>query len=411
MIKLWSNQSQQSGRDHGWRNGGAALRNFLPLQADHLHRRCGTGVHKIDIRPFVHDHRAASRVAVGDVRHVHRVLDNGHIALRLDDASEIRPPRAKSLALHEVVVARADIVILVHACVEAASAVRLGRKRRPADVRIAFPPRHPGRSPFAAGDPHPAFAGVPHPASVMPRRPAVRLVRTPRPALLAAHPLAVGVRPPAPVLLRLARKKNGAVSLHFIPVAVWIEGCVKEVGIPASTSRRCVARAFRFCGTFRGGAGLVSLGLRARCGGGLHFGDLQRVIAPAKFRFHRRALVGGHACGVIFHALAVGIDRCTLRGKAIGLSAIRIRSPVCLGLGGAEFFLCERLFLLLSRPLLGGHALGEIGVLFFELLDFCGSFLFSATCEECCDGDAKDNAWLHDLQLWTQKPASRFYIF
>ena len=73
---------------------------------------------------------------------------------------------------------------------------RLRRERRPADMTGAFPPRHPGRSPLAAGNPDPAGIPKPRPASVVIASPTEWLARQPGPPLACKRPAPAGIWPP-----------------------------------------------------------------------------------------------------------------------------------------------------------------------------------------------------------------------
>ena len=229
MRKDRRDQSQHPARDDCWAGGGGCITRIFALQLNELKRLARTSVCERQLGAVVHNHCARIGLPVADVCDVHRRLHNRHVALRRDDVADVSPPAGELLAWDEIITPCADVVVVVHACIKATPAVRLGRQRGPADVRIAFPPRHPRRSPLAARHPHPAFASVAHPAPVMTRRPAVRFVRAPSPAVVAPHPFAVGVRTPVPVALRLAGLENVAVALDFIPIAVRIQRVVKEI--------------------------------------------------------------------------------------------------------------------------------------------------------------------------------------
>ena len=156
------------------------------------------------------------------------MIDDGNILARLN----VAPPQvlvSKVSCENESVVRGTDVEIHVHSETKTGVArkSRFRRKRCPADMPLAAPPRNPRRAPFGAWDPDPANPIHTGPATIVINRPRVRLVGIPRPTSVRIKPATVVVWPP--VSIHIARLPDIAVVTDFAPVAIGFEVVVEKV--------------------------------------------------------------------------------------------------------------------------------------------------------------------------------------
>jgi len=162
-------------------------------------------------------------VVVRDVGDVGRLIDDGHVALGLNDRV-FEPRRAKLFCLDEAILVRTDVVITVRPIVDAGPAIeaRFRRQRGPTDVGITLSPGNPRRRPFITRHPNPTDIAQARPTSVVIRRPTEWLFRDPSPAGIGVNPVAIGVGTPGP-RLRLARLPDVTVIGGLAPIAIPVE--------------------------------------------------------------------------------------------------------------------------------------------------------------------------------------------
>ena len=180
------------------------------------------------IRAAIENHRARSvSVDDGDVGDVHRVVDDGDIALaRHQDIAHYG--RAEVAVFTEGIGRGADVVVAVHPNADARARLkhRVGRQRRPANVIVAPPPGDPRRAPLVTRLPDPAVILEANPAAIMAGDGAEVLVGNPRPARIRVAPVAVGVG--APIAFQPPGLPAIAVGVHIHPRAVGRKAVVKK---------------------------------------------------------------------------------------------------------------------------------------------------------------------------------------
>ena len=178
-------------------------------------------------RPAIIDHRRVAIRVVGDVRDVHRVADDGHIARAIDDH---RAQHRCSEIAHaaEAVKGRAGVADRVHPGADADLRLPVGarRQRRPADVVVAVPPRDPSRPPLIIRHPAPADVLYIHPPPVVIDDARKLLVTHPRPARIGESPVAI--REGSPARIGIRGPPAIAVAGHFDPLAVG-QQCIVEI--------------------------------------------------------------------------------------------------------------------------------------------------------------------------------------
>jgi len=168
------------------------------------------------------------------------VVDNGHILLFADIV--VVDMRAGHILLgNEAPVMSGGVIAATggHADADA------GTKRRPAIIVGALPPADPGRRPFISRDPHPAITVFKEPAAIVEGGPSPGIIRSPGPAAVSIHPVAVGgigfeigsdIGHPHVAVLRI-----------IDPLAIGAQGVVKRLIGYFGGGRRWRGRRLRGC--------------------------------------------------------------------------------------------------------------------------------------------------------------------
>ena len=198
----------------------------LSFQTQALERLLSVGAEFVIVRPLIYD----EGVVVSDAGYVCRLIDDGNVALVRKDRA-LNLTRSEFARCHELILFGADIIIIVRPILNSAAAIkaRFRWERSPADIVGAFAPRNPGRRPFVAGNPNPAYVAEAGPASVMIGGPTKRFLGNPRPTGVSVNPAPLGIRMPIAGRFCLARLPDVSVIRCLAPVAVRFELRVKRV--------------------------------------------------------------------------------------------------------------------------------------------------------------------------------------
>ena len=169
---------------------------------------------------------------VGDVRDVHRVLDDRDVP-RTRENHVAQHRRTEVPPFAERIGARADVVPDIHSIADPHgwAVFALRRKRSPADAGVAPAPGNPGGPPDVIGAPDPADLIHARPTSVVVSDFTEILIGYPGPAGVGVGPVAIGVG--LPVGIHSGWPKTVAVSFHVHPFAVRAQVVVEigEIGL------------------------------------------------------------------------------------------------------------------------------------------------------------------------------------